>query len=150
MYNLISFNDVNIQYRYYPDWGVGHDQSPRNLLTQWSCCLTSVITESASQVALVVKNLLAGAGDSRDAGLIPESGRSPGQGNGNPLQYSCLENPMDRKTRWVPVVHGVGRVGHDWSDLAHHGLMRWIIEHVVLCLASFISIPFGWVVVLSR
>ena len=46
-----------------------------------------------SQVALVVKNLPANAGDIRDMGLIPGSGRSPGGGHGNPLQYSCLENP---------------------------------------------------------
>ena len=44
----------------------------------------------------VVKNLPANAGDARDASLIPGSGRSLGGGNGNPLQYSCLENPMDR------------------------------------------------------
>ena len=49
----------------------------------------------ASQVALVVKNLPANAGDLRDGGLIPGSGRSPGGGRGNPLQYSCLENPRD-------------------------------------------------------
>ena len=47
-------------------------------------------------VALVVKNLPADAGDIRDAGLIPGSGRSPGRRHGNPLQYSFLENPMDR------------------------------------------------------
>ena len=50
----------------------------------------------ASQVELVVKNLPANVGDVTDAGLIPESGRSPGGGHGNPLQHSCLENPMDR------------------------------------------------------
>ena len=50
----------------------------------------------ASQVALVVKNPPANAGDVRDAGLIPGLGRSPGGRNGNLLQYSCLENPMDR------------------------------------------------------
>ena len=50
----------------------------------------------ASQVALMVKNLPASAGDLRDMGLIPESGRSPGGGNGNPFQFSCLKNPMDR------------------------------------------------------
>ena len=50
----------------------------------------------ASQVALVAKNLPANAGGLRDAGLIPGSGRSPGGGHGNPLQHSCLENPMDR------------------------------------------------------
>ena len=49
----------------------------------------------ASQVVLVVKNLPANAGDLRDMGSIPGSGRSPGEGQGNPLQYSCLENPMD-------------------------------------------------------
>ena len=50
----------------------------------------------ASQVALVVKNPTANAGDTRDMGSIPGSGRSPGEGNGNPLQYSCLENSMGR------------------------------------------------------
>ena len=49
-----------------------------------------------SRVALVEKNPLANAGDIRDAGSIPESGRFPGGRYGNPLQYSCLENPMDR------------------------------------------------------
>ena len=44
----------------------------------------------------MVKNLPANAGDTRDTGLIPGLGRSPGGGHGNPLQYSCLENPMDR------------------------------------------------------
>ena len=47
-------------------------------------------------VGLVVKNLPANPRDTRDVGLIPGLGRSPGVGNGNPLQYSCLENPMDR------------------------------------------------------
>ena len=46
--------------------------------------------------AVVKKNLPANSGDTRDMGLIPGSRRSPGGGNGNPLQYSCLENPMDR------------------------------------------------------
>ena len=51
----------------------------------------------ASQVALVVKNPTpTNAVNARDAGLIPGSGRSPGEGQGNPLQYFCLENPMDR------------------------------------------------------
>ena len=47
-------------------------------------------------MALLVKNLPASEGDIRDACLIPGLGRSPGEGNGNPLQYSCLENSMDR------------------------------------------------------
>ena len=48
----------------------------------------------------MVKNLAASVGDAGDKGLIPESGRSPGIGNGNPLQYSCLENSMDRGNWW--------------------------------------------------
>ena len=54
----------------------------------------------------VVKNLTVNAGDTRDVCLIPGSGRSHGGGNGNPLQYSCLEKPMDRKT-WQATVHGI-------------------------------------------
>ena len=60
----------------------------------------------ASQVVLVVKNPPANAGDRRGTGLIPGSGRSYGEGTGNPLQYSCLENPMDRGT-WQATVHEV-------------------------------------------
>ena len=54
----------------------------------------------------VVKDPPTNAGDSRDVGSIPESGRSPGGGNGNPLQYSGLGNPMDRGA-WRAAVHGV-------------------------------------------
>ena len=54
-----------------------------------------------SQVVLVVKNTPASARDVTDMGSIPETGRSPGEGNGNPLQYSCLENPMDRGGWWA-------------------------------------------------
>ena len=57
---------------------------------------------------LVVKNLPASAGDTGDAGSVPGLGRSPGEGNGNPLQHSCLENPMDRGT-WQVKVHGVAK-----------------------------------------
>ena len=58
------------------------------------------------QVASVAKNLPANAGDARDLGLIPGSGRSHGVENGNPVQYSCLENSMDRRA-WQVTVHGV-------------------------------------------
>ena len=54
----------------------------------------------------MVKHLPVNAGDIRDAGLIPGLGRSPGGGHGNPLQYSCLENPMDRGAWWA-TAHGV-------------------------------------------
>jgi len=67
-------------------------------------------------VALVVKNLPANvnAGDVRDTASIPGLGRSPGEGNGNPFQYSCLENPMDRGA-WQAIVHGVA--GSDMTEM---------------------------------
>ena len=65
------------------------------------CLFTGCKYLRASQVALVVKNLSASAGDARDAGSIP----GPGGGHGNPLQYSCLENPMDVGARCASV-HG--------------------------------------------
>ena len=55
-------------------------------------------------MVLEVNNPPASAGDVRDVGSIPGSGRSPGEGSGNPLQYSCLENPMDRGA-WGAIVH---------------------------------------------
>ena len=58
------------------------------------------------RLALVVKNLPANAGDPRDADLIPGSGGPPGGGHGNPHQYSCLKNPMDREA-WRATVHRV-------------------------------------------
>ena len=57
---------------------------------------------------LVVKNLPASGGDAGDASLISQSGRSPGVGNGNMLQYSCLENSRDRLFSWA-IVHGVAK-----------------------------------------
>ena len=68
-------------------------------------------------MALVVKNLPANAGDARNTGSIPGSGRSPGLGNGNPLQYSCLENSMDRGA-WQATVYG--------------GAESWIHTHTTL------------------
>ena len=65
----------------------------------------------ASQVTPAVKNLPANAGDIRDGVSIPGSGRSPGKGHGNPLQYSCLENPKDRGAWWA-TVH---RVAKSWT-----------------------------------
>ena len=62
----------------------------------------------ASQVALVVKKLPANAGDIRDMGSIPGSGRSPGGEYGNPLQYCCLENPLDRGA-WLATVRKIAQ-----------------------------------------
>ena len=61
----------------------------------------------------MVKNMPANAGDIRDVGLIPGSGKSPGKGQSNPLQYCCLENPMDRGA-WQATVQGVAE---SWTQL---------------------------------
>ena len=62
------------------------------------------------------KNPPTNVGDTRDAGLIPGLGRSPEGGHGNPLQYSCLENPMDRGT-WQAAVH---RIAKTWTQLKQY------------------------------
>ena len=69
----------------------------------------------ASQVTLAVKNLPVDAGDIRDAGFILGLRGSPGEGNDNPLQYSCLKNSMDREAWWV-TVHGVTKSQTPLSD----------------------------------
>ena len=78
----------------------------------------------ASQTVPVVKNLPVNSGGLRDARFFPGCGRSPGGGHGNPLQYSCLENPKDRGQST-----GSQKVGHDWSDWAH----MHTHTHVVVC-----------------
>ena len=65
----------------------------------------------------MIKNPPANAGDIRDVGLIPGSGRSPGGGHGNPLQYSCLENPMDRGA-WRAAVHRLAE--SDVTEATYH------------------------------
>ena len=75
----------------------------------------------ASQVVLVVKNPSASAGDARGVGSIPGWGRSPGEGNGNPLQYSCLENPMDRGAWWA-TVQGVAERWTRLRQLSTHAV----------------------------
>ena len=71
---------------------------------------------SASHMVLVVKNPPANAGDIRDVGSIPGLGISPREGNGNPPQYSCLENPVDGGA-WRATVHGVAE---SWAQLSAH------------------------------
>ena len=78
-----------------------------NFLNYFIClCLKHFI--DSSLVAQLVKNLPANAGDAGDVGLISGSGRSPGEGNDNLFQHSCLENPMDRRAWWA-TVHGVAK-----------------------------------------
>ena len=74
--------------------------------------LRKVTDISLQEATAVVKNPSASAGGIGHSGSVPGSGRSPGEGNGNPIQYSCLENPMDRRVWWA-TVYGSQRVGHD-------------------------------------
>ena len=96
-----------------------------------------------SRVALVVKNPPANAGDRRNVSVIPELGRSPGGGHGNPLQYSCLENPMNRGN-WRATVHGVAMSWTllKWLSTQHHdyfGLFTKFCQmsFIMLCLVEF-------------
>ena len=76
----------------------------------------------------MVKNPPANAGDTRDARdtlSIPGSGRSPGIGNGNPLQYSCLENPRDREA-WRAIVYRVSRSRIQLKQLSTHTPIYWL------------------------
>ena len=70
--------------------------------------------EPVSPVSSSIARWIASAGDIRDMGSIPGLGRSPGKGHGNPLQYSCLENPMNRGA-WQTTVHGVTK---NWTRLS--------------------------------
>ena len=91
----------------------------------WLCLDKSLLTKSNSQLKLltsVLKNRASQVTQCKEfpcnaehTGLMPRSGRSPGEGNGNPLQYSCLENPMDRGVWWVKV-HGVAKNQTRLSD----------------------------------
>ena len=90
----------------------------------------------ASKVVLVVKNP-ANTGDIRDVGLIPGLGMSPGGGHGNPLQYSCLENPMDRGA-WRATVH---RVAKSWARLK--GLSP-LAAHVHICVFIYKKILYKY------
>ena len=79
----------------------------------------------ASQVMLVVKNLPANAGDRRDMGSIPGLGRSPGEGNGNLLYYSCLENRMDRVAWWATVFE----IAKSWTWLKQLSTHIQVSDH---------------------
>ena len=90
------------------------------------------------QMVLVAKNSPASAEDVRDMGLIPESGRSPGGGRGNPLQYSSLENPMDRGAWWL-TVHRVTKSRTWLKWLSTHALNYVNIFFVGLLLSNQIN-----------
>ena len=82
----------------------------------WWTLITLYYTLWASEVVLVVKNLHP-LQETGDVGSIPGLGRSPGEGHGNPLQYSCLENHLDREAWWT-TVH---RIANSWTQLKQRG-----------------------------
>ena len=87
----------------------------------------SGISDGCTCLFLVVKNPSASAKGLRDPDSIPGSGRVPGGGHGNPLQYSCLDNPMDRGA-WQAMSIESQRVRHDWSELAWHGTAQAFVQ----------------------
>ena len=76
----------------------------------------------------MIKKLPANVGDIRDVGSIPGSGRSPGGGNGNPLQYSCLENPMGRGA-WPAAAHRVAQSQTQLKGLGMHASLRILEDY---------------------
>ena len=92
----------------------------------------------------MVKNLPANAEDARDMGLIPRLGRSPGEGNGNLFQYSCLENSMDRRAWWT-TVHGVAELDMTEHTNISHQLKTWLLLfsiYLLICSVKQVSLPF--------
>ena len=100
-------------------------------------------------MAQLVKYPLANAGGARDTGLIPGLGRSPGEGNGNLFQYSCLQNSIDRDV-WQAAVHGVGKSQTWLSDSAHthmHEPMKQKTSHwreQTFCCQGGCEVGEGW------
>ena len=103
------------------------------------------VSYGASQVALVVKNPPANAGHIRDASSIPESGRSPEAGHGNPLQYSCMGNYLDRGA-WRAIIHRVAKIWTHLKQLSTHTHDSFIPCFVLFCfliisiLSSIVSV----------
>ena len=110
-------------------WAAVHGvPKSRTRLKQLSSSSSSWSVERVSQVVLVVKKPSVNIGAVRNAGLIPGSGRSPGGGHHNPLQYSCLENPMDRRAWWA-AVHRVAKNQTWLKRLSMHAwnlLVSWL------------------------
>ena len=131
--SLFTFMHWRRKWQPTPVFLPGESQGRRSLV---GCRLRSCGMSGASQVSLVVKNPPANSGD---VGLRPGPGGSPREGNGNLLQYSCLENSMDRGAWWA-AVHGVTkRVRHGWATEhthAWHECMTSFAHHFAVLSSS--------------
>ena len=109
-----------------------HGLQPTRLLRPWDFPgkSTAVGCHCLLPGGAVVKNPPVNAGGSREVGSIAGSGRSPGEGNGNPLHYSCLENSMGRRV-WQATVHGVSE-SQTWLSTAHTHTFYSLIDYVTL------------------
>ena len=112
-----SLSPATPKYRDHSRMGLCHFPSATSRILQASSFILRVIMPSVPRVGLVVKSLLANAGDTRDEGLIPGLGRSPGEGHSNSSVLAC-------RTLWTAEPGGrqsigLQRVRHDWSNLAH-------------------------------
>ena len=117
VYRNCSCQDLQWHLHYHPHWATPLSHHPCH---SWPWGFHGSHRHSwASQVALVVKNPSANSGRRRDIGSIPGLGRSAGEGHGNSLQYSCLENPMDRGA-WRATVHRVAKSGTWLKPLSMH------------------------------
>ena len=90
----------------------------------------------------MVKNPPTNIGEASNVDLITGLGKSCGEGNGNPLQYSCLENPMDRGAWWA-TVHGAARVGHGWTPEHTHrrtGSVTILHRAASRCFCLYVSV----------
>ena len=125
-------------------YSLSHQGSPHPINLEISSCLINHVTHIwASQVAHVLKNPPANAGG---VGLILESGRSPGEGNGNPLQYSCMKNPVDRRAWWA-TVHGVAKSLTQLSNTTTTTIHNYLLERKYLRFGLFSLIirpTFNW------
>ena len=139
---VFNIYDKELMYRAHEEPLQIPEGKTNNLMGTWREDSNRPFTENRGsfQVLLVVKNLPANAGAIRDSGSIPGSVRSHGEGNGNPLQYSCLENPVDRGAWWA-TVHRVTK-SQTWlkrlSTHAHFNrkaINDWIIN-LIICLLS--------------
>ena len=108
--NISKYNKITKLSAHWVTWSIMNLRPIKRLLQEQNDVLwTYKVVKLGFPHSSIGKNSSCNAGD---LGLIPGSGRSSGEGNGNPLQYSCLENPMD-KGAWQATVHGIARVCHD-------------------------------------